>query len=378
MKIGLVLPYNITLGGGVKEHVFAQQSELTKRGHEVVVVTPQPREPYTPDGRRVLFLGAATEFKSPLGTSSQISASVLTDEIDTMLEHEQFDIMHFHEPWVPVLSRQILSRSSSVNVATFHAKLPETMVSRTMAKAITPYTKPLLRHIHAFTAVTDGAAEYLLSLADVAVEIIPNGIELKAYQKPPAGFVPPKHPKTILYVGRLEQRKGVTHLLDAFAQLQQREANVHLIVAGEGPDRPKLQQQATTLGLKHVSFLGLVDDTTKKQLFHSTDLFCAPSIYGESFGIVLLEAMTAGLVTVAGDNPGYQSVMQGLGQLSLVDPKDTMTFAHRLQLLLNDDDLRALWRKWAKDYVKQFDYSRIVDRYEAVYETAIATAQKRA
>jgi len=377
MKIGLVLPYNITLGGGVKEHVFAQQDELAKRGHDVVVITPQPRETYVSDGRKAVFLGAATEFKSPLGTASQISASVLTDEIDSMLEQERFDILHFHEPWVPVLSRQILSRSNTVNVATFHATLPETAVSRTMAKAITPYTKPLLRHIDAFTAVTEGAAEYLLSLADVAVEIIPNGVDVKAYHKAPVG-TPAKHPeKTILYVGRLEHRKGVSHLLDAFAQLQRREPKVRLVIAGDGVDRMKLEQQAQELGLHNVEFLGFVEDITKKQLLHSADLFCAPAIYGESFGIVLVEAMAAGLVTVAGNNSGYTSVMQGLGQLSLIDPKDTDVFAHRLQLLLFDADLRALWQKWAKDYIKQFDYPKIVDRYEAVYEAALAQAAKQ-
>src|ERR1700744_5226076 len=103
----------------------------------------------------------------------------------------------------------------------------------------------------------------------------------------------------------------------------------------------------------------------------TADLFCAPAIFGESFGIVLLEAMASGLVTVAGDNPGYSSVMQGLGKLSLVNPKDIPQFAHRLELLLFDEDLRVLWQKWAKDYVRQFDFPKILDRYEAMYETAL-------
>ncbi len=376
MKIGLVLPYNITKGGGVKEHVLAQQTELVRRGHDVVIVTPQPREPYTPDDRKVAFLGTAAEFKSPLNTTAQLSASMLTDEIDTMLEQEQFDILHFHEPWVPVLSRQILSRSKAVNVATFHAKLPETIVSRTMAKVITPYTKPLLRHIDAFTAVSDAAAEYLLTLADVSVEIIPNGINLKQFRKPATVVTKKKGPKTILYVGRLEHRKGVKYLLQAFAELQVREPNVRLLLAGDGVDREKLEAEAEELGLQHVEFLGYVDEATKKELLHTSDLFCSPALFGESFGIVLLEAMASGLVTVAGDNPGYESVMQGLGKLSLINPKDTSLFAHRLQLLLFDEDLRTLWQKWAKDYVRQFDYPKVVNRYEAVYETALATAAK--
>lgn len=372
MKIGLVLPYNITKGGGVKTQVLAQHDELVRRGHDVVLLTPQPREPYSSDERKVAFLGTATDFKTPLNTTAQISASVLTDEIDGLLEREKFDILHFHEPWVPVLSRQILSRSQAVNVATFHAKLPETVVSRTMAKVITPYTKPLLRHIDAFTAVSDAAAEYLLSLADVPVNIIPNGIDLKAFRKP-RGLTPPTDgPKTILYVGRLENRKGVRYLLKAFHELQQREPGVALKLVGEGSDRTKLEELCRELGLLSVEFLGYVDDAEKVRLLHTADIFCSPAVFGESFGVVLLEAMASGLVTVAGDNPGYESVMQGLGRLSLINPKDASLFAHRLQLLLFDGDLRALWQKWAKEYVRQFAFSKIVDQYEAVYETALA------
>jgi len=247
-----------------------------------------------------------------------------------------------------------------------------------MAKVITPYTKPLLRHIDAFTAVSEAAAEYLLSLADVPVEIIPNGIVLKRFLKP-AGMQRPKgQPKTILFVGRLENRKGVTYLLDAFAQLQVREPDVHLVIAGDGPDREKLELQVEELGLKHVTFMGFVEEDVKREWLHKADLFCSPALYGESFGIVLLEAMAGSLVTVAGDNPGYESVMQGLGKLSLIDPKDTSTFSHRLQLMLFDEDLRKLWLKWANDYVRQFDYPKIVDRYEAVYEAAVAQGAKHA
>jgi phosphatidyl-myo-inositol alpha-mannosyltransferase len=368
MKIGLVLPYNITKGGGVKEHVLAQGAELTKRGHEVVIITPQPREPYIDEGRRVLFLGTATDLKA-MNTVAQVSASVLTDEIDAVLEREQFDILHFHEPWVPVLSRQILSRSKTINIATFHAKLPETIMGRTMATVVTPYTKPLLRHIDAFTAVSGPASDYLLSLADVPVAIIPNGINLKHFRDAEGVKRDPKAPKTILYVGRLETRKGVKYLLQAFALLQQREPDVRLLIAGDGPDREKLALEAEELGLRQVEFLGYIDEPTKKQLLHTSDLFCSPAISGESFGIVLLEAMACGLVTVAGDNPGYESVMQGLGKLSIINPHDSALFAHRLQLMLLDEDLRALWKKWAKDYVRQFDYPKVVDQYEQVYRT---------
>ena len=370
MKIGLVCPYSITKGGGVQEVVKALQQEYTKLGHEALIITPQPKEPYTNRSHRVIFVGSSTDFKA-VATTTQISASVLTDEIDSMLEQEQFDILHFHEPWIPVLSRQILSRSTSINVATFHAKLPETIASRALSKVIIPYTKPLLRHIDAFTAVSDAAAEYVRSLTDVDIQIIPNGIHGGHFRRPVKDPEPSLSDKTILYIGRLEKRKGVKYLLQAFQLLQLRLPEARLIIAGDGVDREKLEDLSEELGLRGVNFLGYIDDHTKLQLLHGTSLFCSPAIYGESFGIVLLEAMASGLVTVAGNNPGYESVMSGLGQLSLVDPRDSKEFAHRLELLLTDEGIRQLWKKWAKKNVRQYEYSKVADMYLAAYTTAL-------
>src|ERR1700749_1944190 len=132
MKIGLVCPYNVAIGGGVQEQVKSMQAELVTRGYDVAIITPQPRVPYTDEGRKVIFLGSAADVKTPLNTTAQFSASMLTDEIDSLLEQEKFDILHFHEPWVPVLSRQILSRSQCVNIATFHAMLPDTRMAHTV------------------------------------------------------------------------------------------------------------------------------------------------------------------------------------------------------------------------------------------------------
>lgn len=372
MKIGLICPYNITRGGGVQEVVKALQLEYERLGHEAVIITPQPKDPYNSHDRSVIFLGTATDFKSPLATTAQVSASVLTDEIDTMLETEQFDILHFHEPWVPVLSRQILSRSTAINVATFHAKLPETIASRALSKVIIPYTKPLLRHIDAFTAVSDAAAEYVRSLTDSEIEIIPNGIHTAHFRAPAHFSPPPKNEKAVLYVGRLEKRKGVKYLLLAFQALQQRLPDVRLVLAGDGVDREKLEEMRDDLGLQHVEFLGYIEDKQKVELLHSATLFCSPALYGESFGIVLLEAMASGQVTVAGNNPGYESVMTGLGQLSLVDPRDTKEFAHRMELLLTDVGVRELWKQWAKKSVRQYEYHKVAGMYLAAYEQAIA------
>lgn len=371
MKIGLVLPYNITKGGGVKEIVLELQKGLKKRGHEVVIVTPRPRN-VKKQPKDVIFVGAATDFRSPLATTLQISATADAIEIDEMLEKEKFDVLHFHEPWVPFLSRQILNRSNAVNIATFHAKLPETVMSRTMAKVVTPYTKSILKYLHEFTAVSEAAQDYLSTMSGEPVTIIPNGINTKQFHAPRDHK---EHEnKAILYVGRLEKRKGAKYLLRAFADLQSRHSNIKLLLAGDGEDRAKLELLAEELGISNnIKFLGYISDARKKKLLRDSDLFCSPAIYGESFGVVLLEAMASGLVTVAGNNPGYSAVMKGLGSVSLVNPRDTTDFSKRLELLLYETELRRLWRKWAKESIPQYDYDQVVEQYEAVYKKAFAT-----
>jgi phosphatidylinositol alpha-mannosyltransferase len=368
MKIGLVCPYNIAKGGGVQEIVKAMRTELVSRGHDVKIITPQPKDTAGLDTEGIIFVGSATDFHSPLHTTSQISASVDTEAIEQMLETEQFDILHFHEPWVPVLSRQILSRSTSVNIATFHAKIPETIMSRTVVKVVTPYLKSVLRYLDALTAVSESAAEYVSGLTDEPISIVPNGIDLKEYRANPSKKESTGN-RSILYIGRLERRKGVKHLLKAYELLTKEISDVSLVIAGDGPDREKLELMVDELELPNVTFLGYVSDEAKKQLLTETDLFCSPALFGESFGIVLLEAMASGLVTVAGNNSGYAGVMQELGAISLINPHDSEEFARRLQLLLTEDKLRALWQQWAKGYVKQFSYPNVVSQYEELYQT---------
>ena len=370
MKIGLICPYSVSRGGGVQEIVYDLRKGLIARGHEVKILTPQPRDIEGVDTTDMIFLGNGADFKSPMHTTSQFSASVDTEVIEQVLEHEQFDILHFHEPWVPVLSRQILSRSKAVNIATFHGVVPETLMSRTVLKVVTPYTVSILKYLHQFTAVSEAGASYARSLTDAPIQIIPNGIDLTRFKW--SDHTVQNKLKTVLFIGRLEKRKGVNYLLQAFKLLHMNDPNTRLIIAGNGPDREKLELLAEDLELPQVEFLGYISEAKKLELLSTCDLFCSPALYGESFGIVLLEAMASGAVTVAGNNSGYEDVMQGLGQVSMVNPRDDAEFARRMAVLLNEPGLQKIWRSWAKKYVKKFAYPHIIDAYEDCYKRALA------
>jgi phosphatidyl-myo-inositol alpha-mannosyltransferase len=364
MKIGLVCPYSINKHGGVLEVILSLKQGLCERGHEVKIITPKPRGHEDSDSTDTILVGNSTDFKSPSHTTVQVSSTADGDAIDTMLAAEKFDILHFHEPWIPLLSRQLLQRSTSVNIATFHSKVPETIMARTIVKVVNPYMKSVLKYLHIMTAVSESGAEYAAGLTDQPITIIPNGIDLSKYKM---AAKRKKSERTILYVGRLERRKGVKYLLQAFQLLEQQNNDVRLIIAGDGPDREKLELLAEDLKLQKIDFLGYISEDLKLKLLSEADLFCSPALYGESFGIVLLEAMATGTVAVAGNNSGYADLMQGVGALSIINPEDNVEFARRMDMLLNQNDLRKLWQKWAMSYVKQYNYPDIIDKYEELY-----------
>ncbi len=365
MKIGLVCPYNISKHGGVLEVVLALRDGLVARGYKVKIITPKPRGHDLVDDPDVIFLGSSTDFRSPAHTTTQVSSTDDNEKIDAILESEKFDILHFHEPWVPLLSRQLLQRSTSVNIATFHSKVPEALMARTVIKVVTPYLKSVLKYLHELTAVSDSGAEYAAGLTDQPITIIPNGIDLTKYK--PVATRSISQQRTLLYIGRLERRKGVKHLLTAFQLASQNNPDLELLLVGDGPEREKLEILADDLKLKNINFLGYINEDLKLELLSQADLFISPAIYGESFGIVLLEAMAMGAVSIAGNNSGYVDVMQDIGAISIVNPTDSDEFARRIELLLNNQALRKLWQSWAKSYVQQFSYPRVIDQYQELY-----------
>ena len=364
LKIALICPYDIFKKGGVQTLIFNLKDNYKKQGHQVKIITPLIRGGKNFNDDDIIFIGRSRDFNSPLHTTVQISASVDYDFINSILEENQFDIIHLHEPWVPFMSRQILVRSKAINIGTFHAKIPERVISRTLVKVVNPYLKSVLDYLDGLTAVSNSAKEYLTGLSSQNIEIIPNGIELKKFT-----FKENDQElcQRILYIGRLESRKGVKYLIDAYSEIYKINKSIELIIVGDGPNRSRLEIQAKVLGLDKIKFIGAVDDQTKIDLLKSSDLLCSPAIFGESFGIVLLEGLASGLPIVAADNSGYRDVLKDVGSLSLVNVKDKAAFVRLINIFLNQTEIRQLYRQWAQDYIVNFDNQLIADQYLKYY-----------
>jgi phosphatidylinositol alpha-mannosyltransferase len=384
MKIGLVCPYDmIGHSGGVQQIVMHQAEGLRARGHQVKIITPQPLRTKYESPEDYIFLGSSRKLRVGLATAGDVGFEIDGSEVEDVLKREKFDIINFHEPWMPILARQIIMRSEAAHVGTFHANLSDSVAGKSLVNMLAPYGRGILEKVDLLTAVSPAAASILTARGAKSelvknIRYIPNGIDLIRYLTPPANA--PKNPKmkTILYVGRLEGRKGVKYLLKAYAELALRRHDVQLFIAGKGPEEKKLRDYVRDNHIPRVTFIGYISDEDKIYHLHRADVFCAPAHRGESFGIVLLEAMAAGVPIVAGDNAGYASVMKDIGEMSLVNPLDTIDFSRRLELFLYEEKLRQLWLGWAKKYVKNFDWTPIIKQYEDAYKDAIKLHEKKA
>lgn len=366
MKIGIVCPYHIFKPGGVLEHVQQQAEILRSRGHEVNVITPRPlghSGKSAPEG--VIFMGGSARIKTPSATSSDVSIMIDNDALDEELS-KGYDVIHVHEPAVPFIGRQILPKVDCLRVGTFHAALAGNVIGKTLISSYRIYFKTILPYLDAITAVSPAAVGYIgNSIHQDEIQFIPNGINLKLYKNKSVK----RDSDMILFIGRLEKRKGTIYLIKAFAKLKESRPKSKLVICGDGPMRSTLEKYVKDHKIKGVKFRGFISDKVKLDLLSKCGLFTSPAIYGESFGIVLAEAMAMQAPIVCHVNEGYKWVMRETGRISLVDCMDADAYAERLSLLLDDEEIRDVWQKWASEYVKQFDYERVVDQYEKLYRS---------
>ena len=384
MKIALVCPYNMfESSGGVQQVVQHLHDGLTKKGHSVKIITPRPPgfKGHVPDD--YIILGNTTNFTAGFGAAGNWGLPADSKEIGEILERENFDVINFHEPWAPLLAWQMLKQSSAAHVGTFHANLADRPSTSTWVNVFIPYARNLAQKLQVITAVSSAPVLAMQQAAKTEeekqlienIKYIPNGIDLNLY-KPPKKRLPLNGPntRTVLYVGRLDRRKNVEALVKAFAIVEAKMPHAYLIIAGHGRRRESLEEQARSLGIKNIHFAGYVDEEEKKRLMGNADVFCVPAMYGESFGIVLTEAMAMGTPVLAGRNNGYINVLTGLGRIGLIDAKATEDLAERLMVVMTEDKLADMMRFWGLREVKKYDYAKIIDQYEAAYREAVRLA----
>ena len=375
MKIALVSPYDFAHHGGVINHIRALDEEFTRLGHDVRIIAPASRGKVAALGDRFIQIGKPRPIPAS-GSISRISLSLhLAPDIKAVLKREQFDVVHLHEPFMPMLCSAVLRFSSGINIGTFHAYSgsPGYELGR-------PFTTILLkrrnRKLAGRIAVSEPARAYASKYVSGEFSIIPNGIDLRRFNqdvKPMPGYDDGKI--NILFVGRLEKRKGANYLLNAYARLKKEHPNIRLIIVGPGVNlRRRYELKVRLSRLKDVVFTGGISYEDLPRYYQMADIFCAPATGKESFGIVLLEAMALGKPIVATSIEGYSSVVTSGEQGLLVPPKNSKALAEALERLVNDTALRRRLGDKGLLAVRNYDWTlvarRVLDYYTQVSRNA--------
>lgn len=366
MKVGLVSLHSFLKPGGVKTHIFGLYREFQKKGIRTKIIAPR-RETAENYGKNVILLG--TSFSFPFGGSqSDLAIHFDSEVIDETLNREKFDVLHFHNFSFPS-SFQILEKSEALNILTFHSNIDGS-----------DFLKNFPFFLYILKQIINWKIDGIIGVAPLSLEvfkdykgpkiIIPNGVDIKTFN--------PKNPKikkfrdgkiNILFVGRIEKRKGLIYLLKAYKILEKKFPNIRLIIIGEGELKEKAENWAKDNNLKEVYFEG---EKTREELasyFATSDIFCAPSIFGESFGIIILEALASGLPVVAFANRGYRELISGKkGEEFLVKSKDYKGLAKKMEVLIQKEKLRKEIGKWGLEEAKKYSWAKISNQVLNFYK----------
>ena len=362
MKIALACPYAWDAAGGVQVHVADLARRLRDAGHEVRVLAPSAAPADAPWVRvvgrpvRVAYAGTVAPICPSLRSWARVRA-----ELDVFAP----DVVHVHEPFTPSTAMFAALAARTPVVATFHAYLDRSRLQR----AARPLLRPVARRIASGIAVSDAAASFAHRATDLPLEVIPNGVEVARFRRGAprrAGTAP-----TIVWVNRLDPQKGYTVFLDAAADLLARSPDLRIVVVGDGPLRDAPSRLAPALRSR-IDLRGRVPHGDLPSILHAADAFAAPAIGQESFGIVLVEAMAAGVPVVATDIPGYREVVRdGIDGL-LVPPGDPTALAAALGRVLGEPDLATRLTAAGQERAADFGWDVILPRVIGVYERALA------
>jgi len=362
VKIGLVTPYIYPLPGGVTEHVQHLYENLRLRGHDVRIISASHGFQRSTEGD-VIRLGKGFSVPTNGSVGTITFSPRYVSQVERMLDEERFDLLHFHEPFVPFLSPVVLRQSQSVNIATFHAYAGFSPAYEIGSRILRGYAARL----HGRIAVSAAARHFIDRFFPGDYKVIPNGVDVVRFQR----AVPIARWKdgrmNILFVGRHEPRKGLLDLLKAYRLMRKAGCQCRLLIVGSGPQEREARRYVMTRRLQDVVFLGRVSDAEKAQLYRTADVFVSPATGRESFGIVLLEAMAAGTPIVCSDIHGYKGVVRRNEQGLLVPPRDPKALAAATLRLLEDPELRARMGASGRARAEEFSWERVTAKVDDYY-----------
>jgi phosphatidylinositol alpha-mannosyltransferase len=359
LRIGIVAPYDLSEPGGVNNQIRGQARALRHLGHDVGVYGPAS----SPLGGGEQSLGRSVSVTLS-GTRAGLGVDPHGPAAVGRMLRERFDVVHVHEPLTPLVPWIVVWKARCPVVGTFHVHRE----NGHRLYALSAWAlAPLVGKLGARLAVSDAARRTVTRHFPGEYEIVPNGIEAAAFRAPrlrPATMA--SHRPYVLCVGRLEARKGVDHLIRAMPQVQHHVADVTLVVVGDGPDRERLMALASQVHAT-VQFLGRVPDEALPAYFQAADVVCAPALGGESFGIVLLEAMACAKPLVASRIEGYAALVGGAECARLVTPGDVGGLSNELVWLFECEDRRRSLGERGAAFVRDYDWNTIARRLETVY-----------
>ena len=373
MRIIQVSPYSWDVAGGVQVHIRQLTRHLRERGHDVLVLAPGDTPGWQEDacivGRTLTIRANGSEARLAFAPGT------LRALANAMIEFEP-DAVHVHEPFAMSVGLMAVWSSPAPVVATFHSNLARESLHGRLYSAAAPLLRPTFRLLARRLAVSQAARHSVKGrLGKGDVSVIPNGVDVERFALAlPAPNLPVG--RKLLFVGRLDPRKGLPFAMHAFALLADRYPDLSLLVVGDGPERHAIDALPPVLRAR-VHMLGKVSDRALPMFYKAADIFIAPATGGESFGIVLVEAMAAGLPVVASNIVGYREVARDGKEAVLVAPSDAKALAAGISHLLDHPGERARLATNGSKRALDFDWERIVDDIECVYESVAVTASAR-
>ncbi|NBO16893.1 MAG: glycosyltransferase family 1 protein [Actinobacteria bacterium] len=370
IRIGMVCPYGWDTPGGVQTHMKDLAEYLISEGHYVSVLAP-----VSDDSIRVedYLVNAGKPISIPVNGSVArvLFGPLASSRAKQWIAAGDFDLLHLHEPAIPSLSLLACSAAEGPIVGTFHVSTPK----KKAIYAIGPILEPIVEKLTARIAVSELARSTLKAHFDTDAVVIPNGIDGQKYAN---AKVNPEYsaPNSIGFMGRFEEpRKGLQVLIDSLAVVARFIPNVKYLIAGPGDSEEFLKQLNPQLRSR-IEFLGRLSDQEKESFLKSVDLYVAPNTGGESFGIILTEALSAGTAVVASDIPAFKAVLENGEVGALFKNQDSADLAKVIVGLLRDDERRKKLASNGKLSAQKYDWQVVAEQIESVYEMAIAGGQR--